>query len=371
MKSRQIFGLTALALAASLTACGGGGSGDTPLPASATVQAPTQTPVTTNQTSVTPTQTPVVPTQTPVAPTASMNNLVTSVPTPTYATDSEELAAFNLLNSERNACGFGLLAQSATIDSSAQGHSNYQVLNKLITHIQNQQTMPTGFTGTTPLDRIIAAKYAVSSTDQLGPYEVISAVQGSDVKTGRGVVSVRRLLDAPYHMPGMLSETRDVGIAVRNGADNNTTAASVYTTIDFSSKASAGDQLADSSTVRTYPCNGTTGAIRQLSGEIPSPVPGRDLVLNPIGSSVYINVRKGNIIAINTASFVNLTTGVAVAMRAPVTKANDPNNFYRPYEAYVSADAPLDKSTSYRVMITGTNNGTSFGKNFVFTTSAD
>ena len=361
MKSRHFFVLSALALAASLTACGGGGGGDAPQPTSTAIQVPTTVPTTT-------VPTPTIPVAT--IPTVLTNSLVTSVPAPTYAAGSEELAAFNLLNAERDACGFGLLAQNGAIDSAAQRHSDYQILNNVITHDQNQQTMPTGFTGTTVVDRLIAAKYIASDADRASTYETIVG-SGTSTKTGQGALGVRRLMNAPYHMIGMFSETHEVGIALRNGADNNSTTPGNYGTFDFSSRSSAGNQLPDSSTVRTYPCNGTTGALRLLTGEIPNPVPGRDLNLNPLGSSVYINVRKGNTIAINTVSFVNVATGASVVTRLPISEKNDPNGSFRSHEAYIAADAPLDKSTKYRVMITGTNNGVAFSKDFVFTASSD
>lgn len=366
MKSHRLFVLSALTIAASLTACGGGGGGDATQQTSTAIQVPA--PVVVAPAPVAPA--PVVVAPAPVVPVVLTNSLVTSVPAPTYAAGTEELAAFNLLNAERGACGFGLLAQNGAIDSAAQRHSDYQILNNVITHVQNQQTMPTGFTGTTVVDRLIAAKYIVSDADRASTYEAIVS-SGTSTKNGQGALGVRGLMNAPYHMISMFSETRDVGIALRNNADNNITTPGNYATFDFSSKFSAGNQLPDSSAVRTYPCNGTTGVVRLLAGEIPNPVPGRNLSLNPLGSSVYINVLKGNTIAINTVSFVNVATGASVVTRLPITEKNDPNGSFRSHEAYIAADAPLDKSAKYRVMITGTNNGVAFSKDFVFTASAD
>ena len=81
MKKSQTFKRSLpILFAATLAACGGGG-GDAPAPTPAPAPAP-----------------------------ATLADVVTSVPTPTYAAGSEALAAFNTLNAERSRCGFGMVA---------------------------------------------------------------------------------------------------------------------------------------------------------------------------------------------------------------------------------------------------------------------
>ncbi|MHB8951176.1 MAG: CAP domain-containing protein, partial [Rhodoferax sp.] len=97
---------------------------------------------------------PVVPPVT--APQAVLaSTIVTSVPAPTYAADSEELVAFNVLNAQRAHCGFGLLAQDTKIDVAAKNHASYLILNHLQGHYQASGDL--GFTGVTPADRVLSA----------------------------------------------------------------------------------------------------------------------------------------------------------------------------------------------------------------------
>jgi len=65
-----------------------------------------------------------------------------------------------------------------------------------------------------------------------------------------------------------------------------------------------------------------------------------------------------------------VSDGQAVVMRSPVTGAADPNGRLAndPQIGYVLPDAPLQPNTSYRVTISGTNNGAAFQKTFTFTT---
>ena len=106
--------LSTLALALTLAACGGGGGGSptTPTPSnptSYTVACPNGT---TAISLVSPTDTSVCPVPTSVP-------IVTSVPAATYAAGSQEKAAYDYLNNARSTCGFGLLAQSAQLDTAA------------------------------------------------------------------------------------------------------------------------------------------------------------------------------------------------------------------------------------------------------------
>lgn len=130
---------------------------------------------------------------------------------------------------------------------------------------------------------------------------------------------------------------------------------------------SAGKQLQSSDQILTYPCEGTTGTDRQLTGESPNPVPGRDLSANPLGGSVFVQLRYGNTLAITSATMIEKSTGSAVALRAPVTSINSGNAFLS-HQGYVAADAPLLANTPYQVTINGTNNGTVFSRTFTFTT---
>ena len=348
-KTNKIRALTIVALAAALTACGGGGGGD----GSAT------------------SPTPVPTTPTPVAPPINSGQ-VTTVPAPTYAAASEEVLAFNLLNAERNRCGFGLLAQNTQLDVAAKGHADWQLVNNFASH--NQVPATPLFTGVTPDDRILAAGYgtlgAFSGADEF------STVLGTSAKLGMGESRTRELLNAPYHMKALAGNFRDIGISVRNSIDTASAhGPRVAVQFNLAYKMSAGPQLSGGGDVQTYPCGGSTGIKRLLSNESPNPVPGRDLAINPLGSSIYIAVREGQTLAITSANMIKVATGAAVTLRPPVTSANDPyapctSGCYKSHEAYIAADAPLDANAQYQVTVNGTNSGTAFSRTFSFTTGS-
>lgn len=334
--------LLTLVSAALLVACGGGGGGGT---------ASTPTP--------NPTPTPVVVT----------SNIVTSVSTPTYTPASEELAAFNLLNAERERCGFGLLAQNAAIDTAARGHADWLLINGYTGHFQVAGT--TGFTGVAPVDRLVAAGYGARGSFTA---DAESQIDNGGAKTGTATSDIRRLLNAPYHLLEMTRGYRDVGISVREKSDvtispNNRN----YLNMDFGYKNIDGPQVAAAGTVRTFPCEGSTGIVKSLSGESPNPVPGRNLQVLPLGSSIGVSVDVGNTLVITSASMIKTSTGASITLLAPVVAANDPNaingvSYFKNNEGFVSADAPLETNTQYQVTIAGTNGGTAFSRTFTFTT---
>ena len=336
--TRTLFSLLTAAAAATLAACGGGGDGaPTPAPAAST-------------------------------PSAG-SSIVASVPASTYAPGSEELAAFALLNAERQRCGFGQLAQSAALDAAAKAHATYQIVNNVVSHFENLSTNPTGFTGADAAARVVAQGY----TGAGAVADEIAVISGTGVKTGMGEGGIRSLLNAPYHLNGLMSGYRDVGISVRSNVDAGAGAAAVVLQLDAAYKASVGPQLLARSDVLTYPCDGTTGVDRQLSNETPNPVPGRDLRANPLGSTIYVAVLDGNTLAITGASMVKTSTGQFITLRTPITAANDPQGpcaagCFKSHQGYVAADAALEANTSYQVSISGTNQGASFNRTFTFTT---
>ena len=341
MKINTIHLAAALVLVLALTGCGGGGGSTT------TVQPP-----------------PVV--ATPVASVPS--TLVTAVTPSNYspALQSEELAAFNLLNAERARCGFGVLAQNAALDASTKAHGKWLLVNNFTGHYETPATP--FFTGNGVGDRIAATGYGLVGTFIAA--EDLEEVNGSRTKSGQGVAAVRNLLNAPYHLSTMVGSYRDVGFSVQNDVDASSTfGPRVVTEVNLASKPADGPQLLATSDIATYPCAGSTGIVRQLTNESPNPVPGRNLAASPLGSSVFIAVRDGQTIGITSASMTKVSTGTAVVLRTPVTAANDPIGEYRSHQAYVAADAPLEAGTEYSVAIVGTNNGTAFTRTFKFTTA--
>lgn len=295
-----------------------------------------------------------------------------TAPAPTgYAIGSEELAVFDLLNSERSRCGFDTFSQSTALDAAARGHADYQIVNNLFSHVQDPVAHPLGFTGARAADRATAAGYAGAGevADETVRYS------GASSKEGLGSRGVRDLLSAPYHLRGLMGGYRDVGVSVRSGADIGIGSRLVYLQINAAHTIAAGPRLLPQGQLATYPCEGTTGVNRQLRNETPSPVPGRNLAVEPLGGVVYFAVREGSEVVINTSSMTEVDTGRNVALREPVTALNDPHGGCRrgcflPHEGYVAADAPLAANTRYRVELSGSNNGIAFTRTFTFMTGA-
>lgn len=329
-----------------LSACGGGGGGGVEGNGAMTV---------------------VDATTMPVTPAVVVPVLVAS----SYGAGSEELSAFNLLNYERDHCGFGLWAQNTQLDAAAKSHADYQILNSVVSHTETMAAP--GFTGRQPIDRIIAKSYTTTSTATGGVTDEIVAYTGTSSKTGLGANGIRGLLNAPYHLRGLMGTYRDIGLSVRSSADLGSSTPSVYLQIDAAYKAAAGPQVVGSSDIKTYPCEGSTGINNKLSNESPNPVPGRDLATSPLGSVVYIAVKEGNALTISSARMNQVSNGQAVTLRPPITSSNDPyrsclEGCFRTNEAYLAADAPLQVSTAYQVSVSGSNNTTTFTRTFTFTT---
>lgn len=286
-----------------------------------------------------------------------------------YSASSEENAAFSLLNAERTRCGYAPFAQHLQLDAAAKAHADYQIINGLVDHREDQLNFPRGFTGTSPIDRIVAQGYigAGAVTDE------IVAWFGSTNKVGTGSDGIRGLLSAPYHLRGLLDGYRDVGIAIRSSTDLGVSSPSVYLQINAAYKSTDGPQLIANDAINTYPCQGSTGINRQLSNETPNPVPGRDLSTQPLGAVVYVSVRQGNTLIINSSQMVQTDNNQSIQLRAPVTSSNDPyggcsSGCFMGHEAYFAADAPMLANTNYSVLINGSNNGRPFSRSFSFTT---
>lgn len=328
----RYFLLTSAVLAALLTACGGGGGGDSAA--------------------------------TPATPGSPVAGAV-----------EEDTVAFQRLNAERLRCGFGTLTRNASLDAAAKAHADYQAFYGIVDHLEDAAARPVGFTGALPIDRVLAKGYATRASDIGGVADEITALLGTSTKTGLGESGIRSLLNAPYHLRGLMSGYRDVGLAVRSSTDVGSTQPSVYLQINAAYLTAAGPQLLAATDMRTYPCEGSTGINFRLSNESPNPVIGRDLAVNPLGSSVYVALRPGNRLVVSSAVFTQVSTGQVVATRAPVGAANDPyrgcsEGCFGVHEAYIAADAPMLPGTAYRVNLAGSNNGVAFTRQFNFSTGS-
>lgn len=343
MKSLNAKNLIALSSLALLTACGGGSEG--------------------GSTTTTATSTTTTSSSTATQTTSTASTLVTSVPKTTYA--GEELAAFELLNKEREHCGFGLLAQNAKLDVAARGHADYLLLNNSTGHYQVAGNL--GFTGIDPTARVIASGYNNGKDFTGGEVERDISL----LKEGQGEAGVRSLYNAPYHLELILAGNQDVGVSVRDVNDLGLTSSNrSVVNLEFGYLASVGPQRPASKNVRTYPCEGSTGVKSLLRSESPNPVPGRNLSTNPLGSNIGIIGDAGKKLVITSASMTTTESGLSVKLLPPVTSENDPNKRLASHEGFIMSDSPLQATTAYIVKIEGTNDGSAFMTSFTFTTGS-
>jgi uncharacterized protein YkwD len=297
------------------------------------------------------------------AATANDTTLQTQVAAATYARGTVQRDAFDYLNAQRQICGFGLLQQTASIDTAAQAHADYLLTNHLqITHYEDRIAFPDGFTGVLPADRLAAAGYAAAPG---AGSEVIgdpNASYGSTV----GQAGVMDLFLAPYHGYAMLRSDRDVGIGF---ATNESRSPMV---IDFGWTAQRPNQMLPASQVVTYPCEGITGVLSQSHhDENPTPLPGRNLQTDPIGHPVYLKVRDGNTLVLTSYALRQVGTGISLSLQL-LDQAHDPASLFtdRSSAALIPL-VPLAKNASYLFSAAGTNNGNPFSMSFTFGTGAD
>lgn len=314
----------AILLTALLAACGGGGGGSS------------------------------TPTSTSGAGTSTSSSGTDTLTTPQYAAGSAQLAAFNQLNQERQACGFPTVSENTLLDQAATDHMTYMQDNAIIGH--SEVTGP-GYTGATPQARAVYVGYV---TPGAGGYagELIAPFT-ADVG---GALSVVALSSVPYHEAGLFIPTRDFGMTyntVRLGPSATDYVAEITTGDQGTAPALTSDPL-------TYPCQGTTN-VDYESAQVESPAPlGIDTGTNPVGTPIAVVGDMGDTVVLSSGQLTG--PGGSVITLDLLDSANDSNGEMPANAAAAFSASPLQPNTSYGATITGTVNGVAFSRNFTFTT---
>lgn len=306
--------LPPLLVALVLTACGGGGSGQSDRGSASQ-------------------QTTAVNLQEPNAPQATGNT----------ATDG-----LNWFNFRRQQLGMQNASRNASIDIAAQGHSDYQRINNTVTH--EQTPGQPGFTGTTVGDRLAAAGYTFSPRASYAYGEVISATADAS-----GVKAAEDLIAAIYHrfviFEPMFKEA-GAGAATGNG--------STYFTVNFTANGLTSGL--GTGKIITYPFSDQQRVARNFfsDNEAPDPVPDRNEVGYPI--SVHADITS----SLTTQSFTIRPRGGTPLAVKQLTSTLDPLT-----PDSVAAIIPLDAlqaATTYDVQFTGTVDGANVNHSWSFTT---
>lgn len=349
------------AMALSIAACGGGGS-DTGTPPVAS-----------------PAPAPSVPNPPPPPPAAVNPDLVTNVAPATYAANTVEKGAWDLLLSQRGACGFGLLNQDTRLDVAAAAHPYYLVKNT----IDNPGTMYGGhfedpatpyFYGVAPWDRARRAGFPDSvaeiATTTLRTYSTANpSPLISDEALGR--TAMGDLINTVYHLKGAMWAGRygGVGSANMTGPRSATRTQNMFV-LDalVSDESDTLKQKLGTGVVATYPCEGLTDVSTSFAPADESPNPFPEVVDDQVfyGQPIYFKVDSGGTLEVKAARLA-AADGSDVPVRT-LTKATDPAAIITANEFFMVPTSALVAASTYTVTASGTVDGVAFTKTFAFKT---
>ena len=366
-------GTVLVAVAATLSACGGGGdSGVNPVNAPSTV------------------------------PTPDPGNLVDNAThslSSTYPAGSVELRYFNEINVARGKGGFGLLTQDVSLDAGASHHAAYfdtqydkpyyvtaagmlapytgvEPLNLRYTEpviygynselysqidaatswlrAHTEEVGQPGFTGVLPVNRANAAGYARGTATSAG--EVIGFENQRD-PLDQGCVA--ELLRTVFHRGFLLeSSLVDVGIGTKLSVHGRS-----RTCVINASNARTTPTRAPEGWVGIYPGDGATGVATTLGGEVPNPAP--EIAIQGLPASLY--VAKGH--ALTVTSFT-LTSSDRLPVTVKILTQKDFPSYIGSHQAYIVPYSALKPGTTYTAVFTGKDDTREIRRTWTFTTGA-
>lgn len=337
--SESVFPLKSVAasvlLAVALAACGGGGGGSSSSTGAATsASSPSGA-------------------SAPAGASSTQTATSANVSTPQYTATSAQLAAFNLLNQQRQQCGFGELTENTTLDQAAQAHAAYMGANGG-TITDTEVAGNTGFTGATYTDRAehFGFPSGVLATGVSGGFytnaTLTEAQYGQQIMYG--------WLSGVYHMAVAVWPVTEVGVGWNETTFNG------FPEIQASLEI-GNPQTATGNGPLTFPCQGTTGVAYSTGGETPTP----PNVSGNYGTPIAVaGLAMTDTIVLQSATMTDPSSNVITLNL--LDSANDPNNELWSFEAVAYPTSPLLPNTVYSVNITGTDNGTPFSRSFTFTT---
>lgn len=318
--------VAALSLTTLLAACGGGGGGGGSAPAAST-------------------------TSTTTSSTTSTGTLAA----PQYPAGSQELAAFNQLNSMRQQCGFPAVRENTLLDTAANNHYTYMVDNQVTGHYEVSGNP--GFTGVTPQNRATAVGYVYGGDEENTSH---------NTNIG-GDLSIIGLASVPYHLVGLIGEYADAGMKYGTFISGPSGSSYVY---ELMLGASA-IPPSYSNTPMTFPCQGTTGVDYEASGpESPEPTINGTVfnVSTPIGTPIALIGNVSDTVVLTSGSLTDPNNN-QIALNL-LDSANDSNHEMPAYAAAAFPTSALQANTTYMATLTGTINGNTFTRQFSFTTGA-
>ena len=275
-------------------------------------------------------------------------SIVPSVPVTTVTVAD----ALTELNRTRVASGIPSLAMNGQLTQAATNHANYMAAlpGPNVTH--NEDSTKAGFTGVSVISRMIVVGYNTPSAIA----EDIALGAGDPIKLLNGLISV------PYHGLSLMANHRDFGMA------HIPAFGGFYAVIELSSKASEFVDI-PANEVRMWPCRGVNGILtKSMSAELPTPITGRDIGIDPIGTPIYVYVTSDHKLEL-TSYDVRSSAGPVAIAKVLGQNAADGLGANASGQA-ILPDKPLASNTTYTATVTGKNNGQSFTKACQFTTGS-
>lgn len=319
--------LPALLAALLLAACGGGGGGDDKTAVSSGGESQTET----------------------AASSTTAAELIASEPNAPTVTGNTATDGFNWFNFRRQQIGVQQLARNGRVDAAAQGHSDYQRVNNVITH--EQTPGKPGFTGIELGDRLAAAGYEFSPSGGYAYGEVISSTFSTS-----GIEAAEDLIAAIYHRFVIFEPMfKEAGAGAATVTGGNT-----YFTTNFT--ANGLNTGLGSGKLVIYPYADQNNVARNFmsDNEEPDPVPDRNEVGYPI--SIHADI-MGNV---TVSEFSVRPRGGATLPVRLLSSAGDPQT--PSSAAAIVPLSPLSPKTTYDVQFSGTVDQQPVSRSWSFTT---
>lgn len=310
-------------------------------------------------------------------------DLVVTVPPATYTAGSAERGAWDLLLSQRGACGFGLLNQDVRLDKASVAHTTYMVQNTMddpkrlgtvIDH--NEDAALPYFTGIFPWDRAAAAGFPDSVSESLvSTYKLYWTIAPEPVISdeAQGQASIRKLLHSVYHLSGVMWAGRQGGMGSTNRSGPYSTEGwtqNLYALVALvSDEADASKQKLGTGTVASYPCAGLTEVWPDFAPATESPNPFPDVTSRSViyGTPIYLKTDAASVLLVSSAEIKGNSDGVSIPVRT-ITQSTDLAKHLRANEFFMVPTTALAAASSYTVTVSGTVDGVAFVKTFAFKT---
>jgi uncharacterized protein YkwD len=256
----------------------------------------------------------------------------------------------NWINYRRAQAGMPQVARNALIDKAAQGHSDYQHTNNIVSH--DQLAGKPGFTGAWLLDRLNGAGYSFT-TSNFAYGEVISAANSSS-----GFYMAEELITAIFHRFVIFEpKFKEIGAGAATNSSGYT-----YFTSDFAAREGYGPGIGRGKFVG-WPFDGQTKVSTNFFSdfESPDPVPNVNEVGYPISVHADIDV------VLSVQSFTVRPRGGADLV-VQLLKGSPGSDSPPQSAAAIIPMAVLKANTVYEVSFAGTADGTPVSRTWTFTT---